>query len=352
MDILKQLDIDVQKVLKSFEISQWSHKPNFDIIKNSPVITREDLRKIKMEPLFYIAKTSGSTGEPLTVQKSYQDYVLYLATNIREIRWRKWDFSKNLAIIKAGSKKEDKIGWGVPYTLEPKQGMTFKIGFEPISILQKWLEEKNPHYIHCYPSIVAQLDLSKITNLIDVKGTGEKGGSMYSSEECGTIAIQCPDNKEVYHVMENIIVECDDEGALIVSNLTNPYVRRYKHGDHIELGECNCGRTLQTIKTIHGRVRNMLILPNGDRRWPTFSNQLSNKPGDMHEIFGIKRFKVIQTTINDLEVQIIADELSTEKMDSLIKTIQLSIGLSMNVKIKYVNSFPNYKFEEFVSLVK
>jgi len=346
MDISKQLDEDVQKVLKSFEISQWSHKPNFNSISNLPILTREDLRKIKMEPLFYMTKTSGSTGEPVTIQKSYQDYVLYLATNIRELRWRNWDFSKNLAIIKAGSKKEDRVGWGVPQTLEPIQGMTYKIGFEPISVLQKWLEEKNPHYLHCLPSIVKQLDLSKITNLIDVKGTGEKGGTMYSSEECGTIAVQCPDNKEVYHVMENIIVECDNEGALIVTALTNPYVRRYKHGDHIELGECNCGRTLQTIKTIHGRVRNMLILPNGDKKWPTFGTR------DIHETFGIKRFKVIQTTINDLEVQIIADKLSPQRTDDLISTIQVSVGEPLNIKIKYVESFPNYKFEEFVSLVK
>jgi len=345
MEISKQLDIDVQKVLKSFEVSQWSHKPNFDLVKNLPVITREDFRKIKQQPGLYISKTSGSTGEPVTIQKTYQDYVLYLATNIRELRWRKWDFSKNLAIIKARANKEDVIGWGVPLTLEPKQGMTFKIGFEPISVIQKWLEEKNPHYIHCAPSIVAQLDLSKITNLIDVKGTGEKGGTMYSSEECGTIAIECPDNKEVYHVMENIIVECDEEGAIIVTNLTNPYVRRYKHGDHIELGECNCGRTLQTIKKIHGRVRNMLVLPNGDKKWALFGTR------DIHETFNIKRFKVIQTTLNDLEVQIIADKLSSEKTDEFISLIIDSVGEPLNVTIKYVESFPNYKFEEFVSLV-
>jgi phenylacetate-CoA ligase len=345
MEISKQLDTDVQKVLKSFELSQWSHKPNFGLIKNSPVITREDFRKIKQQPGIFLSKTSGSTGEPVTIQKTYQDYVLYLATNIRELRWRKWDFSKNIAIIKAGSKKEDKVGWGVPLTLEPKQGMTFRIGFEPISVLQKWLEEKNPHYLHCLPSIVAQLDLSKITNLIDIKGTGEKGGTMYSSEECGTIAIQCPDNSEFYHVMENIIVECDEEGAIIVSSLTNPYVRRYKHGDHIELGECNCGRTLQTIKTIHGRVRNMLVLPNGDKKWPTFGTR------DIHETFGIKRFKVIQTTLNDLEVQIISDKLSPERTEAFINTILTSVGEPLNVMIKYVDSFPSYKFEEFVSLL-
>lgn len=346
MAILNQLDNDVQKVLRSFEISQWSHKPNFDLVKNLPIINREDFRKIKQPKGFFMSKTSGSTGEPVTIQKTYQDYVLYLATNIRELRWRKWDFSKNMAIIRAGSKKEDKMGWGVPHTLEPMQGKTFTIGFEPISVLQKWLEEKNPHYLHCLPSIAKQLDLSKVTNLIDVKGTGEKGATMYSSEECGTIAIQCPDNPSVYHVMENIIVEVDTDGGIIVTNLTNPYVRRYKHGDHIELGECHCGRTLQTIKTVHGRVRNMLVLENGDKKWPLFGTR------DIHETFGIKRFKVIQTEINNLTMQIVADNLSEERTNDLVSLVQSSVGIpTINVNIEYVEGFPNYKFEEFVSLL-
>ena len=144
----------------------------------------------------------------------------------------------------------------------------------PIKELQSWLEEINPHYVHARPSILKELDLTKLTNFIDSKSTGELGGTMFSSEESGTIAISCPDNPSVYHVMENIIVETDDEGAAIITSLTNPYIKRYKHGDHIELGECNCGRTLQTIKTIHGRVRNMLILPNGDKKWPTFTHSV------------------------------------------------------------------------------
>ena len=76
---------------------------------------------------------------------------------------------------------------------------------------------------------------------------------MYSSEECGTIAIQCPDNTNMMHVMENIIVEVETDGSVLITTTTNPYIKRYKHGDNIELGECTCGRTLQTIKKINGR---------------------------------------------------------------------------------------------------
>jgi hypothetical protein len=58
---------------------------------------------------------------------------------------------------------------------------------EPISVLQKWLEEKQPDYLNCAPpSIAKQLDLSKLRFNLILKVPGEMGGSMYSSEECGT----------------------------------------------------------------------------------------------------------------------------------------------------------------------
>ena len=335
---------NIKNLLDIFERSQWNHSVNFDHINNFNIMTREDLRKIKMKKHFYTTRTSGSTGEPVSVEKTYLDYIWYNATNIREFRWRNWDISKNVAVIKPGGKTQDINSWGIPKEIEKNQGNAYRIGYQPISILQSWLEEKNPHYLHCAPSIASQLDLSKISNLIDVKGTGEVGGSMYSSEECGTIAIRCPDNPNFYHVMENQIVEVDEEGAMIITTTTNPYIKRYKHGDHIELGTCTCKRTLQTIKKIKGRVRNMFVLPNGDKKWPLFGSR------DYYERFGIKRYKLTQTSLNELEIQIISDPLK-EKEKDLIELIKSLIDSPVDVSIKYVIDFPNYKFEEFVSMV-
>ena len=57
------------------------------------------------------------------------------------------------------------------FWIEPIQGKRFNLGLEPISVIQTWLEEKNPHYLHALPSIIAQLDLTRISNYIDHKGT-------------------------------------------------------------------------------------------------------------------------------------------------------------------------------------
>ena len=346
MAVLTQenIDKDVKDLLEYLEKSQWKFIPNFLSISSFETMTRDDLRNIDIKDNIGISKTSGSTGEPVTVGKSYKDLIWYTATSIREFRWLNWDVTKNIAVIKAGNKENDIDGWGISYGIEPTQGRRFLNDLLPISELQTWLEEKNPHYIHCLPSIIQQIDTSKISNFIDWKGTGEVGGTAYSSEECGIIALTCPDNQSVYHVMENQIVEVDTEGALIITTTSNKYIRRYKHGDHIELGSCNCGRSLQTIKKIHGRVRNMMLLPNGDKKWPLIGSL-------EYESFGIKRFKMVQTKINELELSIICHPLGDREVE-LIEVVNKWVGFPVNVVIKYVDEFPNYKFEEFVCDIK
>ena len=325
--------------------TQWM-KPKFDpSFLEGKIISREDLRNTKMDKGYYESKTSGSTGEPVNISKTYQDYVWFVASNIRDIRWRKWDVTKNIAHIKTTATEQTFNGWGIPKSIEPVQGITYSNNYKPISELQEWLESVNPHYINCFPSIFKLLDTSRISNFIDWKGTGEVGGRLYSSEECGVIALECPDNPKVMHVMENQYVERDVDGAMIITTFTNDYIRRYKHGDHIELGNCDCGRGLQTITEIKGRVRNMFILPNGDKKWPLIGSL------DFYNTFGIKKYKVIQRTIDDLELQIMSGPLN-EREEELKLLVKEWINSPINVIITYVDGFPNYKFEEFISLVE
>jgi len=346
MEILsdEQIDRDVLKLLEMFEKTQYKeHKIKPELI-SGPIITRDDLRNIKMEKGLYTCKSSGSTGEPVSVEKTYWDMIWTLATNIREIRWRKWDVTKNVAVIKTTYSTTEINDWGISKRIEPVQGKSYMNSYKSISELQEWLEEVNPHYIQCLPSILKELNVGRISNFIDWKGTGEVGGTMYSTEECGTIAILCPDNPNVYHVMENTYVEIDTDGGIIVTSMTNPYIKRYKHGDHIEMGECTCGRTMQTIKEIKGRTRNMFTLPNGDKKWPLLGSHY------FFERFGIKRFRAIQTSIDELELEIICEPLG-EKENDVKSLVNNMLDSPINVIIRYVETFPNYKFEEFISKI-
>lgn len=337
------MNSDIEYILNKIRDLEWKEKKIYlNGLNNLPVITREDLRNMKMEKHFYSTKTSGSTGEPLEISKTYNDLIWFAACNILDFKWRNWDVTKNVAIIKPGLKEQIIKDWGIPHNIEPIQGLTYANGQKSIKELQSWLEKKNPHYISCYPSVFKLIDTTKIPNFIGWKGTGEIGGTIYSSEECGVIALECPDNKGVYHVMDNQIVETDSNNSLIITTLTNPYLKRYKHGDVVELGECSCGRKSQVITKIYGRVRNMFTLLNGDKKWPLIGSL------DYYEKFGIKRFKAIQHTLNELELQIICVPLGDKEIE-LISLVKEMLDSPINVSITYVDDFPNYKFEEFTS---
>ena len=60
---------------------------------------------------------------------------------------------------------------------------------------------------------------------------------------------------------------------------------------------------------------------------------------------------MIQTKVDELELSIICEPLY-EREYELIEVIRKKIGFSINVIIKYVDSFPNYKFEEFICDIK
>lgn len=338
------LEDNIKMLVDKMELTQWKrHSVNMSLFGHG-VMSREDLRNTKMSKGYYESKTTGSTGEPVIISKSIQDYVWFVASNIRDIRWRKWDVTKSIAHIKTTATEQTFNGWGIPRNIEPIQGLTYSNSYKPISELQEWLERVNPHYINCFPSIFKLIDTSRISNFIDWKGTGEVGGTLYSSEECGVIALTCPDNPKVMHVMENHHIEKDDEGGMIITTFSNDYIRRYKHGDHIEFGECTCGRGLQTLSEVKGRVRNMFVLPNGDKKWPLIGSL------NFYNDFGIKRYKAIQKTIDELELQIICEPLN-EREEDLKSLVKEWIDSPINVNITYVDGFPNYKFEEFVSLV-
>lgn len=341
--------IDIRKysiaLLKTMDSSQWTYIPSFENLEKTSILTRDDLRKINQVKGVFEAKTSGSTGEQVTVQKTIDDAIWSDACNMRYFLWKKWDTSKSYALIKPIADEAEYDSWNLPNEIFKNQGKFFINGMKPLPEIQKWLEEKNPHYIFTKPSLLKELDLSKITNLIDTGSTGENGGDMYSSEDCGVIAIQCPDNKDYFHVMENIIVETGKDGEAIITSMTNPYIKRYLIGDHLELGQCTCGRSLQSIKKILGRTRNMFVLPNGDKKWVILGSQ------SMYDKFGIKRYQAVQTDIENLDMYIISDHLGELKEQELKAHMLKHIKSTINIHIKYTDSFPDGKFEEFKSLI-
>ena len=80
---------------------------------------------------------------------------------------------------------------------------------------------------------------------------------------------------------------------------------------------------------IHGRVRNMFVLPGGDRKWPLIGSR------EYYSQFGIRQYKVVQTALHELEVQIVSPPLGTREAEliALVKQwIDSPVEVSMPMK--------------------
>ena len=328
-----------RKLFEQLEKTQYLYRPTYKPVGN--ILTKEDMQKIDVPDGVPICKTSGSTGIPTIVPKTKESIIWHCATNIRELHWRKWNINnKNFKIVSIIARNQ---------TNDIIDNHIYVRKLDTIKNIQSFLEKIQPHYLYTYPSIVEKLDLTKLTKLIDIKTCGEIGATSYSSEETGTIALQCPDNPKLMHIMENIIVETDPIHGVLITDLTNPVINRYALTDIVELGDdCPCGRTLPTIKKIQGRIRNMLLLPNGDKQWPTvgepqFRSTISKK---------IIQHQVIQLGFYEFEIKLkVTDKLNNSEEQMLLELVVKSLNQPYLRQemfcIKYVDEFPHGKFESF-----
>jgi phenylacetate-CoA ligase len=192
---------------------------------------------------------------------------------------------------------------------------------------------------------------------------GAKVEDVYSSQEMGVIAIECP-SSGLYHVMgEALIVEVLDEagrpckdgevGRVVITALHNfatPLIR-YDIGDYAEVaGPCPCGRGLPTLRRILGRERNLIVMPDGTRHWPLVGFTR------FREIAPIRQYQFIQHDRERIEVRLVSDEpLSPAQEADLRAVIQGALGHPFAVEFTYfagrIPRGPGEKFEEFVCKV-
>jgi phenylacetate-CoA ligase len=186
---------------------------------------------------------------------------------------------------------------------------------------------------------------------------------IYSSEEFGNIALQCPEYPEIYHVQaENLLVEIVDEngaacaageiGRVLVStlhNFTMPLLR-YEIGDYAQAGApCECGRGLPVLGRIAGRRRNMLRLSGGRSYWPSFPYEV------IRPIAEFRQIQIVQHAIDALEVRLVrAAPLSRETEQLLAAKLCEVLHGQFSIRYSYAESLmpaDGGKFEDFVSLV-
>ena len=332
-------------------------------------------------------KSSGSTGEPVVIKATNVTATFFHAFNIQEMMMHNRDPRMKAASIKANI-TETKVyeKWGMPLDAffgETGRSLAIK-GSTDIVEQDRLLREFKPELLTVYPSnLSALLDIWE-ENPIDwkiqhIKSMGEtlsdtirqrvtkilgiKVEDTYSSQELGTIAIQC--STGLYHTMDqNLLVEVLDDnykpvkqgeiGRVVVTDIHNyasPMIR-YETGDYaVRGGRCKCGRGLQTLVEVRGRERNLILRADGTRYWPLVGMYQFD---DLD--FKIRRYQVIQLDRKIIEYKIVTDApLSAEQEEALLAVAQSALGAEFTIKINRIDAFPyakNGKFEEFICLAQ
>jgi phenylacetate-CoA ligase len=329
--------------------------------------------------------TSGSTGAPVSVLRTALDGLFWKAFTLREHVWHRRDLGAKLSAIRQGVSEDESDNWGAATEgiIRTGPASTLPVSRD-IETQVRWIERQQPAYLLSHPSNLAALAEHCIEQgirmpyLREARTRGEALPAdlhalcreawgipvvdMYLSNECGYIALQCPQTSH-YHVMaESLLVEViDDEGRacapgqtgrIVVSTLHNfamPLIR-YEIGDLAEVGApCSCGRGLPVMTRILGRQRNMLRLADGKRFWPSFGLR-----GLSREL-GIRQHQLVQKSFDRIEARLVVDvPLDAAQEERLRKQLLSCVPAGFEVAFSYCAEIPRSaggKYEDFISEV-
>lgn len=167
----------------------------------------------------------------------------------------------------------------------------------------------------------------------------------YGSREC-YIASEC-NAHDGYHIhAETLIVEIVDKngmpqkngelGRVVITDLSNqafPFIR-YEIGDIASYSEnktCSCGVTLPKIKSVGGRIADLIILSDRVLSPPNFTILLSDKRG-------IKAFQIKQDVIDEITVYLkITEEYSEDVFNYVKQSLEKLCGNTATINIEVVD---------------
>ena len=335
--------------------------------------------------------TSGSTSQPVMTLGTELTEFFWRALTLRDHFWHRRDFRQTFAAVRAtqdatclpphghrannwGSATAGLIDTGPAYLLSVQSSLDEQLD---------WLKRVSPGYLLGYPSMLAgiaqllEAEGQRLPPLLGLRTFGEilepecravcqrvfgvPVVDMYSSQEVGYIALQCPEHDHYHAMSENVLLEILDEqgrpcppgtvGRVVVTTLHNfamPLIR-YDIGDYAEAApRCSCGRGLPTIRRILGRQRNLLVMPDGQRRWPVFD--AGGRPEDLPPLY---QFQVIQRSRTHVDVNVVRDaDFTSDEAAQITRYLQQTLGHPFDITLHRVDAIPRSrtgKFEDFIS---
>ncbi|MBK5187858.1 MAG: phenylacetate--CoA ligase family protein [Gemmatimonadaceae bacterium] len=351
-----------------------------------PAVTKTHFREVPerervasgLDPEMLIpAASSGSSGRPFQIRRSWMEHnVLYLA-RIRALRsygLRRTDRALNILNPKHVHARDNKI---LGRTLVALGFITkqkrVSIHLDPESIAAE-VRAFRPAMLSGYPNMLARvsevLEREPIAPpSIRVALTGAESltpdlrrkiesrlgvpvRDQYGSNECNLMAWECPHGGPLHTSDDTVLVEVigadgapvapGERGEVVVTSLhsfTMPLIR-FRIGDLAEQGTalCDCGAPFATIRSLQGRMLDMFPLPDGRVIHPYYlSESLIMDDPDW-----IENFQLTQERIDHVTMRIVARaEPTTSRLEKLRSLGAELLGAGVEFDLLIVDEIPS-----------
>jgi phenylacetate-CoA ligase len=354
------------------EISKLEDLKKLPILKKAPIsssaneLTARNLSKREIVPRY----TSGTTAAPLRFYTTNEGISWGTAAWLRAYSWGGYKLGDKHSVIRAFSASELKNpslriinlllrrnvllnAYGVSttsiqasarkmQTLRPQFLMGYSWGIHMLADYFMTEGIRPPQLQAIFTSAETTLPSRRI---VIEKTFGCEVYDVYGSREFSTIASEC-ERHSGYHIQsENVLLEFikdgesvgpGETGAILVTDLHNyamPFIR-YEIGDVGKICEdpCPCGRCLPLFESLEGRNYEFFVTSDGSI---LYLRDLDT----VFEELPVKMFQIIQRTLDDILINVVAADGYSEKDAEFIKrNIAWNPRKTTNIEVRKVES--------------
>lgn len=373
------------------DLGRWSEVPI--LTRADATAYSDEMRAVALpEALGYIAdhKTSGSNGASLRFTVNSLARFAYDGALTRLALWHGADPSRPLAqirifrqdIVPQYPEGQTTKGW----SRAAPDADVFALDMRtPVDDQIEWLLRHPAPYLMTLPSnamalayavspeVARVLDLEIIFSISETvlpgareliaSKLGAKLVGIYSCEEVGYIATECPARAHYHICSEMTFVEIVDEaglpaapgqpGRVLVTGLYNyatPFIR-YDIGD-VAIADpepCVCGRSLPVLSQVLGRTRHAFVFRDGKRVWPRVWNANA-----MQAFVPCREFQVVQVDFEKIEFRYVADGSGEVDLNGLRAYAKQHLHSSVEIAaiaVENISRGPGGKLDPFISNV-
>lgn len=359
----------------------YSDIKEIEDIKKIPILTKSDIQEnyeelISMAPEnseFISNSTSGSTGEPLQFMMDLEMISWQKAIQLRSFKWGDYYPWDTFAYFWTFFPNEENTHARIFDPVYDKYNLILRLSC--FNLTDKILEDYYNQIINFNPKILLAIPSPlyffarfldkknyKLDNLTSVITNAEMllpyqrkliekvfkcpVFDVYGAREVSLMIAECPEAHSKHYSMETAIMEIikdgetvgdSEEGELIVTNLTNyamPFIR-YRVGDVAERKSelCECGRGLEVIDSLKGRIDDYLIAMDGKYIPGIFFPAVFA----YHKIKGIKQYQIIQKELEEIEILIVkTDKFKDSELLEFKNIIKKSLG-DIRINVHFVD---------------